>query len=117
MKKLLPLLILLLFSVSCSAQKIEQAPLHRVNATVTDIIGDRAIISEGRYSNYNISKEIPKKHFILEVDKTYTFLLEIVESGGNTKKAIVVDVDYTCQQSQKDQMESKEKHSHRKIIR
>jgi len=110
MKKVL-IILLLLIATSCSGQRIEQAPLYRQVASVSDIIGERAILSAGKYSNYNVPADSLQKF------KEYVFYLEIVDCGEcTTKKAIVIAWAYTTGQIQRDQAKNANKFKYRKIL-
>jgi len=110
--KHLILLIALLTLTSCKGQKIEQKPLYRQVASVTEIIGERAILSAGQYSNYNVPAGD------LEKFKECLFYLEITGCEDcNTKQAIVKDWAYTTGQIQKDQEALAKKYKGRKILK
>jgi len=110
MKHLILLIALISFS-SCKGQKIEQKPLYRQVASVSEIIGDRAILSAGKYSNYNVPADSLQKF------KEYVFYLEITDCGECiTKQAIVIDWAYTTGQIQRDQAENAKKYKNRKVF-
>lgn len=106
MKKLLPLLLLLLFSVSCSAQRIEQAPVYKVIAKVDRIAGEEMTLhtSGGIYYAATRSDVVEKKKYVFWVEK--------VGDG----KVVIVKVAMTTEQAQKDQETCKEELSNRTII-
>lgn len=85
-------------SVSSFAQK---QTLYKKIAIVTDIISDRAIISAGMHSNYNVSAKS------LEKGSSYVFYLEILEDG-TTPKANIKGVCKTTTQAQKDMKQTRE---------
>ena len=109
MKKLL--ILLLLITVSCSAQKTTQAKLYKKVATVSDIIGDRAMLSSGKYTNFNAPADD------LEVFKEYVFYLEIVDCEDcPTKRVVILAKCLTTGQIQKDQETNAKKFSNRSVI-
>ena len=109
--KHLILLIALISLTSCAGQKIEQKPLYKQVASVSEIIGERAILSAGKYSNYNVPADSLQKF------KEYVFYLEIVDCGEcTTKKAIVIAWAYTTGQIQRDQAKNANKFKYRKIL-
>ncbi len=111
MKNLLFTLLFCLSLFSCSAQKTTPKPIYRAVATVSDITGDRAILSAGRFTNYSVPNDS------LELFKEYVFWMEIVDCGNcPTKKAVIIDKVYTTGQVQKDQETAAKKLSNRAII-
>jgi len=109
--KHLILLIALISLSSCKGQKIDQKPLYKQVASVSDIIGERAILSAGKYSNYNVPADSLQKF------KEYVFYLEITDCGEcTTKQAIVIDWAYTTGQIQRDQAANAKKYKNRKVI-
>lgn len=111
MKNLFLTLLFCLSLISCSAQKTTPKPVYRTVATVSDISGDRAMLSAGKYSNYSVPNDS------LELFKEYVFWMDIVDCGNcPTKKAVILDKVYTTSQVQKDQEAAAKKLSNRAII-
>lgn len=112
MKKLLLLLSLSLCLTSCVSAQVEQVPIYKKVATVTDIIGDRAILSAGRFSNYNV----PAEEGLIK-NWEYVFWMEIVDNGDQpTKKAVIVKKALTTGQATKNQDAAAKELSNRRII-
>ena len=103
-------LILLIALISFSANAQEK-PLHRQVASVTEIIGNRALLSAGKYIHFNV----PVGDY--EKSKECLFYLEITGCEDcDTKQAIVKDWVYTTGQIQRDQEALAKKYKDRKIL-
>lgn len=110
MKRIFLLLLLLSFT-ACSAQKIDQIPLTKVNAFVQEK-GEE--VAKLQPSNTRITYSVPTGEF--EDEKEYTFWLEVHQTTGRTRKASVVKYAMTTAQAQRDQAQAAKEVSHRKII-
>jgi len=106
MKHLILLIALISFSVNA-----QEKPLHRQVASVTEIIGERALLSAGKYIHFNV----PIGDY--EKSKECLFYLEITGCEEcDTKQAIVIDWVYTTGQIQRDQEALAKKYKDRKIL-
>ena len=107
MKKLLPLIFLILISTSCAGQKIDQLPIYKVVAVVDRIAGDETTLHTSGVNYYAAS--IPE----LVEKKKYVFW---IEKNGRGKVSIV-KFALTTDQAQKDQETAASELSNRKIIK
>jgi len=102
----------LLMLFLCLAGFSQEKPLHKQVASVTEVIGERALLSAGKYTHFNVPVGD------LEKSKECLFYLEITDCEDcNTKQAIVKDWAYTTGQIQRDQEALSEKYKERKIIK
>lgn len=113
MKKLLPLLLLVL-CFSCSAQRVEQLPIHTVNAWVKDSYNG---ITKLQPNDSRFEIEVASDSTLVE-NKEYVFWLEITDCiGCRTIQAVVVKHSLTTYQIQRDQAQISAELSQRIKIR
>ena len=111
MKRILPILLLLL-CFGCASAQAEQQPLKKTVATVTDIHSGFATLDGGGKQNYRV----PAGE--LELGKWYVFWLEVADCGNcSTAAASVAGYALTTWQAQEDQRKISEKLSNRIILK
>ncbi len=113
MKTSLLLFILSILFIGCASAQVEQKPIHKTNATVQYIIGDKAVLQP---NDSRISYEVAPDSTLIQ-NKEYVFWLDIVDCHNcRIIKAVIVDKAFTTYQAQRDQEAISKALANRRII-